>query len=421
MKVGIEQLKQIKVFLSGLADDAIDAEWDGYLDEEEEDELPDEMEIEDIRLTFPDDQDFTCIPLEDFLYYMKEIESIRRVDDTIVRTDHIVQAIIHSIRIGYSGFDDELASYTFKDDGLTADIVKNPFLVGVMNAREGRYNEDFGMGSCEFYTAIEIRLTEEKDENFINNLIERICFYLTDRTGVAVDPWGGPDIQEMYDNEEEYYEGISKLDEPVKDEEEGEIDVSTLPDYSPLLKMFRQAKGVFDPEIRFLQYYKIIEYVSPVVAKTVAYEHLNKRLDLLPRVNRDYKYLDSILAVVRRYDKDLRDDSLAEAVLENCVDVVPLYEMLPKRLLKKVKGELKFQKDAIKDSDVSEEQLRGLQDKIASILYATRNSIVHAKSNYVKTGYEMKEDEMEEANEMIEIIARSIINWNQRQAEGFRV
>ena len=419
MKINIEQLKCIRTLLTSLADDNIDAEWDGYLNDEDDNDLPDEIELDEIRLSFPDDQDYCHISPDDFLLYMNDIASIRRVGDTIVRTNHIVQAVISSSRMGYTGFESELSLFSFVGEGLTASVVKMPFLVGVMNAHEGRYTEDFGFGACEPYTAIEIRLTEEKDEEYLKNLIEQICFYLTDKIGVAIYPWEGPDINELYNRMDEYYD---ETDESEKDvNEDTAIEVKMLPPYSPLLKMFRQAKGVDDPEIQFLQYYKIIEYVSPVVAKLVAYDHLNRRLDLLPSVNRNFKYLDSILDVVRKYDKDLRDDSLAEAVIVNCVDVVPLYEFLPQRMLKKVKGELKLQKDVLTDIDVNEEQVRGLQHKIATILYATRNSIVHAKSNYEETGNELSLDELEEGNRILEVIVRSIINWNQRQAEGFRL
>jgi hypothetical protein len=103
------------------------------------------------------------------------------------------------------------------------------------------------------------------------------------------------------------------------------------------------------------------------------------------------------------------------------VDVVPVYDMLPKRMLKKVKGTLKLQNDTLTDEDINDEQLMGLQKQIAGILYSTRNSIVHAKSNYEETGNELKEDELVEANDMMDVIVHSIINWNERQPEGYRV
>ena len=420
MKVSIEQLKEIQAYLEILSKDGIDMpDEGGYLGGADYDELPDEMEIEEIRLMFPDDQEIFSIDPDFFLEYMREINTLRRVSEYIVRTDHIIQVTIYSARFGFTAFEDAITSYTFETEGISASVIRNPFLVGVMNAKEGNYEEDYGFGACEPYTAIEITLEEGRDEPNLNELIERICFFLTDKTGVAVYPWEGPMLGEIYDSMDEDYESNESEDEDSEDM--GVIDIASLPHYSPLLKMYRQAKDVNDPEIQFLQYYKMIEYVSPIVSKSVAYEHLNKRLDLLPSISRDHKFLDSILAIARKYDKDMHDDSLALAAIENCVDVIPLFEMLPKRMLKKVKGNLKFQKDSLTDEDVNEEQLMGLQKQIAAILYSTRNSIVHAKSNYNQTGNEFKEDELGEANEMMDVIARSIINWNERQPNGFRV
>lgn len=103
MKINIEQLKCIRTLLTSLADDNIDAEWDGYLNDEDDNDLPDEIELDEIRLSFPDDQDYCHISPDEFLLYMNDIASIRRVGDTIVRTNHIVQAVISSSRMGYTG------------------------------------------------------------------------------------------------------------------------------------------------------------------------------------------------------------------------------------------------------------------------------------------------------------------------------
>ena len=421
MKVNHDQLKLLQKYLSVLSEDGIDIADEGdYFGETEYEDLPDVIEIDEIRLCFPDDQDIFSIDPEKFVYYVEEIDTLRRENRIIVRTDHIVQVMISSDRVGFTKFEDILVSFKFRGVSVHAKVVKQPFLIGVMNARDGYYDEDLGLGPCGPYMAIEIRLDSGAQEANINELIERICFFLTDKTGVAVYPWEGPDFEEMYEVMNEY-DGEEDGDEGVDGVECEEIELSSLPHYTPLLKMYRQAKEVIDPEIQFLHFYKMIEFVSPSVAKSVAYEHLNKRLDMLPKVKRDCKYLDSILAVARKYDKDLRDDSLALATIENCVDVVPLFGMLPVRMLKKVKSTLQFQKDVLTDSDINDGQLIALQKQIASILYATRNSIVHAKSNYMHTGYELTLEELDDANKMMEVIAQSIINWNERQPDGFRV
>ena len=421
MKIKKEKLEQMRSWLSILAD--VDIEHDdpsGYLDEEEFEEIPDEVEIENVCLSFPGDQEYANYSIEEFSLYMSELDTLRKLNDYIVRTDYIIQAIISSSRMGYSGFESELFDCKFYEEDMLATIERYPFFVGFVNTKKGYYDGDLGYGACEPYSAIVLRTKDVIEDSAVIEIIERICFYLTDSIGVAVYPWSGPDINEIYDRMDEYYE-VGDEEEAEDEEDKAPIDMNTLPTYSPLLKMYRQAKGIDDQEIQFLQYYKIIEYISPVVARRVAYEQLNKRLDLLPAVKRDYKYLDSIIAVARKYDKDMRDDSLAASVIENCVDVVPLYGMIPERLRRTIKKNCSLQKDALTDEDVNEDQIRGIQKGIATILYATRNSIVHAKSNYNPIGNEMKTEELSEGNAVMEIIARSIINWNGRQPEGFRI
>ena len=70
---------------------------------------------------------------------------------------------------------------------------------------------------------------------------------------------------------------------------------------------------------------------------------------------------------------------------------------------------------------MKDEQLSSLQKLIARIIYATRNSIVHAKSNYESNGYEMEGDELDDGNVMMEKIALSIIQWNERQPDNCKM
>ena len=187
-----------------------------------------------------------------------------------------------------------------------------------------------------------------------------------------------------------------------------------------MMKLYKQALAAEDEEIKFLQYYKIIEYISPIVAKLTAYDKLNKRLDLLATSGRNHEYLDSIFSVTRKYDQDLKDDYLAISVIQTCVDVLPLWQFVPERLRKQIRKNLSLQKDSL-DDNISDEQLASLQKQIARMLYSTRNSIVHAKSNYEPNGYELEVNELEDVNKMMDMITMSIIQWNERQPESFKV
>lgn len=119
MIVSKSQLKQIKDQLELAASFGVDTSDVGYyLLEEDFDELPDEIQIDDICLTFPDDIDITNVPIEEFIVYMTDIGSIKRLDRKTVLTDHISQTVILSSRIGYSAFDDKLRSFSFKGEGV---------------------------------------------------------------------------------------------------------------------------------------------------------------------------------------------------------------------------------------------------------------------------------------------------------------
>jgi len=57
----------------------------------------------------------------------------------------------------------------------------------------------------------------------------------------------------------------------------------------------------------------------------------------------------------------------------------------------------------------------------ANILYSTRNSIVHAISNYEPNGLECPPYSLEEVNQMMSSIGRALIQWNENQADYIRV
>jgi hypothetical protein len=188
-----------------------------------------------------------------------------------------------------------------------------------------------------------------------------------------------------------------------------------------MLKLYKQALATEDQEIRFLQFYKIIEHISPVVARLEAYDKLNKRLDILASSERDYKYLDSLFSITRKYDTDVKDDYLAISVIQSCVDVIPLWKFLPEKNKKQIRSNLHLQSDEPTDDSIKDDQLVSLQKQIANILYATRNNIVHAKSNYTQNGIELQGDELIDGNKMMDMIAMSIIQWNERQPEAYKV
>ena len=387
--------------------------------EEDESEIPDEFEDENIVLNFPQDYDGVSYRSEEFLNYMSDIESLVEVDKTTVRTNHIRQTIISSRYQGWDMFESRLRSFSFDGDFYTVNIVSNPFLVGLINAKNGNCDQDYGVYCCLEYTALELKYSDErrlsKEEE--DQQLERITFFLTKVLGCAVYISEVIDINSKYD----YYSVVENVeDEENDDSSDTIVKVTDLMAYNPMMKLYKQALAAEDEEIKFLQYYKIIEYISPVVAKLSAYDKLNKRLDFLATSCRNHEYLDSIFSITRKYDQDLKDDYLAISVIQTCVDILPLWQFVPERLRKQIRKNLSLKRDGLDDT-ISDEQLASLQKQIARMLYATRNSIVHAKSNYEPNGYELEDDELEDGNKMMDMITMSIIQWNERQPESYKI
>ena len=373
-------------------------------------------EPDGISLEFPDDAYNAYYGIEEFLDYMSDIDTFQEIDKTTSRTDHIRQTVLYFRYNGFEQYEDRLLSYSFIDTDYTVKIVKQPLLIGMANSLNGNSDEDLGLGCTEPYIALELkytgktRLTKDKEDR----LFERITFFLTKELKTSIYVTTVRDVRATWD--EVYFE-----DEDEEDNAMTKIKVIDLIGYSPMLKLYKQALATEDQEIRFLQFYKIIEYISPVVAKMEAYDKLNKRLDMLASSERDYKYLDSLLSITRKYDTDVKDDYLAISVIQKCVDVIPLWEHLPEKLQKQIRSNLQIQGKEISDENVKDEQLTSLQIQIANILYSTRNNIVHAKSNYIPTGLELQGEDLIEGNTMMDKITMSIIQWNERQPEAYKI
>lgn len=417
-KIDKETKRKIQGYLGYLKENfEIENDYISCSDEDEEG-IPEEFDDEDIALYFPQDYDWVSYTSEEFLEYMSDINSLVEVDKTTVRTNHIRQTVISSRYQGWELFEEKVVSYRFDGDFFAVSVVHNPFLIGLINAKNGNCDQDYGVFCCVDYIALELkynsdkRLSKEKEDI----ILDQITFHMSKELGVAIKICAVVDLNQKADeySVDDYEEGENNdsIDKVIK--------VADLMAYNPMMKLYKLALAAEDEEIKFLQYYKIVEYISPIVAKLTAYDKLNKRLDLLATSMRNHEYLDSIFSITRKYDQDLKDDYLAISVIQTCVDVLPLWKYVPERLRKQMRKNLNLQEDRVDDS-LRDEQMASLQKQIGKMLYSTRNSIVHAKSNYEPNGYELEGEELEDGNKMMDMITMSIIQWNERQPESYKV
>lgn len=374
--------------------------------------------IEDISLSMPDDGYDTVYSVDQFLDYMSDISSLRKVDNSTVRTKHIRQTIIDTSRRGSEYVEKRLTQYVYQSDNFQVRIVDHPLLIGLWNSKEGNYDDNYLIFPCSSYLALEIRYSDNNKLSFDkeNQLIERVLFDLTCKLGVAVYVSSFIDVKaEIWRIDDEY----ESMDVPAT---EAMIDVNSLCKSSGILALYRQAKEIMNPEIAFLHYYKIIEFVSPAVAKKNAITSLNDHLNADESVPRDYHYMDTMLNIASQYRDDQKDDYLTQSVIQTCIDVKPYFHCLPKPLQKQIKDNLRVAKSAdIRTVALNSEQEISLKKQVANILYSTRNSIVHAKANYRPTGLECPVETLESVNEMMDSFALTLIAWNDTQPDYLRV
>lgn len=395
MKVSSKNIKTIKARLERLYDEFnIDP-----LDKFNEPKIGDE----DVFIQYPDDNLEEGISVEDFLDYTSDLDHLVKEDDSTVRMGRISQTIVS---IDNYRYDYLVPDITYEDDFLSLEIISNPVLIGLIASKERIYNEDFGVYPCSLYTAVELRYkteeryTKEQEEE----LIKRFLYHIASKYDVSIDV-------SAFDS----WEDITGEEKP----EPYQLKVDELVPYSEAMEYYSNALRIFDPDIQFHHLYKIIEHFSPIVSKKMAYERLNQKLDTLSVVSRDYQYLDSLLELAKHYEVSLKDKELCKTVLTECVDVVPIFGLLPERVQNEI-----LKRCSIKEPDLNKSSLQEIskiKNDLGEVIYNTRNRIVHAKSNWGASEKACACKDMEEMNEFMKALAQCLIVWNGRQPKEFRV
>lgn len=358
-----------------------------------------------IFINFPDEwdeEDFEY-SVDDFLNYTEDIENIKVVDNHSVICGNVRQTIVHANNYYY---EHRVPQIQFDTNEVSIKIIDNPFLIGIVSARDGIYNGDFGVFPCSDYMAIELRYKGKVNEDEEHNieLIKKCLYYIASKYGVPVSIGQFRSWDDITD------------EEPPANIVVGE---SSLLPYSSAMDYYIKALTIENVDIKYLHFYKIIEYFAPVVSKRHSYEQLNQRLDILHITDRSYEYLDSIFKLTKQYEISLKDKELTFTVLSECVDIVTLFEYLPDNLQKSISKNCKF---AIKDIAILKQtEINEIKREIGNMLYATRNSIVHAKSNYSSTGKECLIEDLEQLNIFMLLLCDCLIVWNGRQSKEYQL
>lgn len=358
---------------------------------------------ETISLEFPSDDNEEGIDVETFIEYTSDLDCLIKDDNSTVRMGFIRQTILNMDEYRY----DYLApQITYQDDILSLHIEEKPLLIGLVASRDGIYNKFFGVQPFSQYIAIELRYKTEKriTPSEEDEIIQRYLYHIATKFDFSIE------VGEFYG-----WEDITGEDKP----DDYQITNKDLVPYSEAMAYYSKALRVYDYDIQFHHLYKIIEHFSPIVSKKIAYEKLNQKLDALSVVSRDYQYLDSLLELSKHYEFSKNDNVLCKTVLLECVDIVPIFELLPQKIRKDIKKRCSFQFTDLKDC--SRKELEQIKSEVGEVIYATRNRIVHAKMNWEKSDYACSGEDMDKMNEFMKALAQCLIVWNGRQPKEFQV
>lgn len=358
---------------------------------------------EDIFIGFPDewDEDNSYYSVDDFLRYTEDMGNIQVIENHSIITGNVRQTII-SVNEYY--YDNLVPDLKFETEKYSLRIISNPFLIGIIASRDGIYNEDFGVYPCSDYKAVEIIYKKEKPNEEDIEFIKTCLYHIASKYNVPISI------------------GEFRLWDDITDEENDDtiiVGSSELIPYCRAMDYYIEGLSIEKEDIKYLHLYKIIEYFSPIVSKKASYEQLNKRLDALQVVERDSEYLESIFKLTKQYEVSLRDKELANTVLNECVDIASLFQFLPDKIRKTLSKSFHFEVKNI--ASLSSSTIEIIKKEIADILYATRNSIVHAKSNYIVTGKECPEEDLEQLNEFMINLCKCLFVWNGRQSKEYQL
>ena len=136
-------------------------------------------------------------------------------------------------------------------------------------------------------------------------------------------------------------------------------------------------------------------------------------------VERDSEYLESIFKLTKQYEVSLKDKELANTVINECIDIVSLFQFLPDKIQRIISKSCHFEVKKI--TTLSPTTIDAVKREVADILYATRNCIVHAKSNYTFTGKECPEEDLGQLNEFMINLCECLFIWNGRQSKEYQL
>lgn len=359
-------------------------------------------EFDYISFYFPGEHDYIEIHVTTFLRLVDEFPTLEIVDKGRIKTKSLTYQIVSA-----ANADEEYAIKNFHDfslsldNGIHIDVVENSFIVGLAAIKLDAYEKDI-LGAIRPYLAVEVdyphdfeKLSKQEEED----LIKSYLFEIADSSGISLKYSKLND----FDFDHEAWEKEMK--------EKAVENLRKLEPYTEGMRLFVSALQIEDPELKLLNFYKILEHFAPVVVNVEGNELMRKKLDVAQTKTLDSDFIRSIFNLAKSVEEKFRDEELIKSIFNVSFDFVGLFKYLPNSIRKKVKKQTGFQQLTYEtDSD----KVAVGCNMVAKILYSTRNSVVHSKSNFSTNGNECPKSDLSQFNEFLKHATSQTIRWYNR-------
>lgn len=374
---------------------------DLIFDEERINEIvTEEEDITEIEFFFLGEQNYTTVIFEEFIDLADQIKSLMIINEGFIKTKnhsfYIVSA--NDSRGDFILNENHNLQLHVKEKKISVDIVSESIIVGLAACNLAMYDDNY-WGTITPYQAINI--SYEDHECRLNDmdelaLLNSYLFEIADTLNIAL-------IRTDIHLPEEY--------EYLEDEEQYES-LRELEPFNEGMKLFTSAVQIEDEELKFLNFYKVLEHYSPIAVNIEANELMRKKLDSPKSKFEDGDFIRSIFQLANSMRDRFNDEDLIKSAFGTCVDFIGLYEELPLSIQKKITGHLKLKK---LEYGIDRQQISIASNIAAKIIYKTRNKVVHAKSNFIPDGEEIKSDEFAQLNQFMKFASSQAIRWYARQ------
>lgn len=402
MKPTKEQLENIDKTLKWIFEycpDLQDYNEDAIFGEERIREIIEEEEdIDVIEFSFLGEQEVFLLEVDEFLKLSDQIITIQIVDNGLVRTKNHSYYIVSANEPKDNFFLREYHNVKLQKEKIKLDVIGESFIIGLAASKLGLYDDDY-WGTATEYQCVEIIYEEDKeklDDSEELKILNSYLFEIADASDVAL-------IRSEIHLPEEYY--------PLEDDEYYES-LRELEPYNEGMRLFTSAVQIKDAELKFLNFYKVLEHFSPIAVNIEANELMRKKLDSPKSKFEDGDFIRSIFQLANSMRDRYNDEDLIKAAFLTCLDFIGLFENLPESIQKKIRGHLKIKNI---EYGMDKQLITAASIMAAKIIYKTRNKVVHAKSNFTPDGDEIPSEDFHKLNEFMKSASSQAIRWYSRQ------